>query len=100
MSDIRTFAKQRCERFAWRITLGIWLAGALVLYFLWELQSALPGAVGEVLTFLIYVIAFFYVFALPPIYDWVWQQIGGDQRQSADIHVPLGERPLCAKCGR
>ena len=53
------------------ITIAVWGVGASVVFLAWEWQKTIPGGLGEFLAFIIYIVAFFYVFALVPIRIWI-----------------------------
>jgi uncharacterized membrane protein YfcA len=54
------------ENKAWYIAIGIWLAGAAVLYWLWHSHFA-NDVLDTIFGFVLYLIAFFYFLALFPI---------------------------------
>lgn len=46
-----------------KVAIAIYIAGFLVLIFLWEWQKTISGALGEIIAFVVYVTAFFYPFS-------------------------------------
>jgi hypothetical protein len=76
--ELRAQQKKRKESTIWMLTFLIWVIGAGLLLWLWELQKLIPGFIGETLAFVLYVVAFFYVFALIRIHEWLWDRLRDD----------------------
>lgn len=70
--------KKQKESTIWLLTFLIWGIGLAGLLWLWELQKMVPGTLGEILAFAIYVVGFSYVFALIPIHQWLWDRLRDD----------------------
>jgi membrane protein YdbS with pleckstrin-like domain len=63
-----TGGSEAMERNAWTIAIVIWLAGAAVLAVLWQWHPK-SELLDVLLGFVLYVVAFFYILALPVLRD-------------------------------
>ncbi len=68
--------KQRGENAKWVITFLIWGVGAFLIFEVWEFQKTIRGTFGDVLEFIVGIVAFFYFLALYPIHWWVKYMLG------------------------
>jgi hypothetical protein len=64
-------AKDRRERKAWAFTFVIWGIGVAVLWMLWSNRVFVNDIAEAIFGFILYVVAFFYLLALWPIYHLV-----------------------------
>ena len=59
------------NKLVWPITFLIWGCGAAVIYFLWNINPFANDTADTAFGFVLYVVAFFYFFAIAPIRYWV-----------------------------
>jgi hypothetical protein len=75
-TELEARRARRADSTKWMISAVIWGFGAYLLIELWYWTGTIRGALGDLLGFVILVVANFYFFALALIHDWLKHMLG------------------------
>jgi hypothetical protein len=74
--------KEKKDQTRWMVTFVIWFLGLIPFKFLWEWRESISGGLGDLIEFVIFIIASFYFVALAPIRKYVGKLFGDKEHWS------------------